>query len=189
MSQSNDEDPKEWARRAASDPLALQQFLNYVERLIHGKVFDALRDRHMAEDITQETLLTIVSRTNELGDLESPVGWCIRIGYYKAINYLRSPEGRLKITLPPKDLEAFVQAKAEVADEIVEDKLRQLLECFEELLITLPEKLRLVLQFMRADYRYQQIAEKLGIPLGTVKGRAATIRKRAQEMDCLDENV
>ena len=46
---------------------------------------------------------------------------------------------------------------------------------------SIPEEMKVPFQMFVAGFKYREIAEKLGLPMGTVKSRLFFIRKRLKE--------
>ena len=126
-----------------------------------------LRDYHRAEDATQQALVLIWRKLPKLSDPDKFEGWAYRIlvnaCYAEVRRGKRNPEG---LHLLETDA-ASIDSQLSVAD-------RDMLErAFERL--PAEQRAVLVLQYY-LDLGHPQIADVLGIPLGTVKSRAAAGR-------------
>lgn len=126
-----------------------------------------LRDYHRAEDATQQALVQIWRKLPKLSDPEKFEGWAYRIlvntCYAETRRGKRSPDG---LHLLDTDAAAG-DSQVSVADR----------DMLERAFARLPAEQRavLVLQYY-LDLGHPQIAEMLGIPLGTVKSRSAAGR-------------
>jgi len=127
-----------------------------------------LRDYHRAEDATQQALVQIWRKLPKLADPDKFEGWAYRIlvntCYAEARRGRRSPDG---LTLLETDAAAS-DSQLSVADR----------DMLERAFDRLPPEQRavLVLQYY-LDLGHPQIADMLGVPLGTVKSRASSGRQ------------
>jgi RNA polymerase sigma-70 factor (ECF subfamily) len=127
-----------------------------------------LRDYHRAEDATQQTLVQIWRKLPKLADPEKFDGWAYRI----LVNtcYAEARKSRRH----PDDLR-LLETDSSTGDSAVSVADRDALErAFDRLA---PEQRAvLVLQYY-LDLGHPQIADILGVPLGTVKSRASAGRQ------------
>jgi RNA polymerase sigma-70 factor (ECF subfamily) len=135
-----------------------------------------VRDRALAEDITQEAFISVFQ---EIGRLRTPGAfrtWLYRIVVSRATRLLRSEGGErrpLSLSLLPdrEGLNALDPATI-AADEVEVADLRRAIAA-------LPEELRLVvLLHYYAELPVAEVSKVLGIPAGTVKSRLYTARER-----------
>jgi RNA polymerase sigma-70 factor (ECF subfamily) len=127
-----------------------------------------LRDYHRAEDATQQTLVQIWRKLPKLADPDKFEGWSYRI----LVNtcYAEARKSRRH----PDDLRLLDTDRAS-ADSALSVADRDMLERgFERL--SPEQRAVLVLQYY-LDLGHPQIAEILGVPLGTVKSRASAARQ------------
>jgi RNA polymerase sigma-70 factor (ECF subfamily) len=127
-----------------------------------------LRDYHRAEDATQQTLVQIWRKLPNLSDPDKFDGWAYRI----LVNtcYAEARKGRRH----PDDLRLLETDRA-TRDSSVSVADRDALERAFDRLAT-EQRAVLVLQYY-LDLGHPQIAEILGVPLGTVKSRASAGRQ------------
>lgn len=118
-----------------------------------------------AEDVTQQTFLRAQRAITQLRDAERADRWLLRIARNEFLRVPRRPLARMEVDLPApsvaakEDAEEIAEALRELADEF---RLPLLLFYFEEL-------------------SYREIAEELGIPLGTVMSRLSRGRDYLRE--------
>jgi RNA polymerase sigma-70 factor (ECF subfamily) len=127
-----------------------------------------LRDYHRAEDATQQTLVQIWRKLPKLADPDKFEGWSYRI----LVNtcYAEARKSRRH----PDDLRLLDTDRAS-ADSALSVADRDMLErAFERL--SAEQRAVLVLQYY-LDLGHPQIAEILGVPLGTVKSRSSAARQ------------
>lgn len=127
-----------------------------------------LRDYHRAEDATQQTLVQIWHKLPKLSDPDKFDGWAYRI----LVNTCYAEARKSK--RHPDDLR-LLETDRTSADESLSVADRDMLErAFDRL--PAEQRAVLVLQYY-LDLGHPQIAEMLGVPLGTVKSRASSGRQ------------
>lgn len=134
--------------------------LAYATRLTGG-------DRHLAEDVVQETWLRAWKNadrlTEELGSIR---GWLRRIAHNVAIDQHRSRKARpTEVSLP----DPMLHNAATVADPA--DRINTRLDIADALDSLSPSHRSTVVQVYFEDHTTAKTATILGIPSGTVKSR------------------
>lgn len=127
-----------------------------------------------AEDLLQETFLQALRRMDRLSQAVSPRAWLFGIARHLALTAVR----RRRILSPlPENL-----AAPEPADDARLDRMRQAIA-------RLPDGQREPLELrLRDELTYQEIAEVLNIPVGTVRSRLHyVIRRLRDELAQADE--
>jgi len=165
-----------------------------------------LRDRHAAEDVFQETFLQIHQSLDSFDTDRSFRPWLFTIAANKARDHLRRHRRQPTLSLSasvPQDHDA--DAEQSFTDLLRDDlplpeqtaSEAEMSELVGSVVASLPDHLRevLVLAYFH-QFAYRQIAEMLGVPLGTVKSRLhaavgtfAEIWKSRFEMLGSQENV
>src|SRR5512133_600202 len=141
-----------------------------------------------AEDLTQEVFLK-VSQSLESFRCESSLStWVYRIATNAALDKLRSPSFQKKLAAESIDEAANdVEDKDIWSDELaplVEQQLvrKEMNDCIQGYIMKLPESYRTVLALGEAEeLSNKEIAEILGISLGTVKIRVHRAREKLKE--------
>jgi RNA polymerase sigma-70 factor (ECF subfamily) len=148
-------------RFAQGDPAAFEDLFHQFQGRVFGWIVRIVRDRGVAEDLTLETFWRIYrarSRFHPEGDFAP---WAYRIATNLALNHLRHrrPEDELPGELPDKG-SADPAVQHETGDRIQRAVRR------------LPAKLQVVVMLALVEERpYQEIADSLGVAVGTVKSR------------------
>ena len=145
------------------------------------------RDPAAAEDLSQEVFLRLWTRSAQWSGRGAAAGWLMRIATNLALNHLRSARRRPPRTLPPP---AAVDDDAGwPADESVVDPAEMLgrteaLERLRRSVDALPQAKRAVMRMVHEDEMdLADVAERLGIPVGTVKSRLHyAIRRIARDL-------
>ncbi|MEO8635973.1 MAG: RNA polymerase sigma factor [Gemmatimonadales bacterium] len=162
------------SRLIARDEQALVELVGFASPWLLGVALGMLSDRDEAEEVVHETF-TIVWRRVDLFDQESGrlLPWLLRIARNRAIDRLRA---RRRRTLKLRRLEAYGAPGERVAPAIEPDESARpgwhVHDTVHQALGTLPQEQHAVVDLAYFQGLTQsEIAEQLGIPLGTVKTR------------------
>lgn len=131
-------------------------------------------DRDEAADVTQETYLRAWERLDGLRDRGAATAWICRIARNVAHDRRRGWWSRVRAPLDAALAER--PAPAAGADEALEGAERA--AAVRRALARLPEKHRVVLLLREVEgMSYEQIADALGLPVGTVESRLHRARR------------
>jgi RNA polymerase sigma-70 factor (ECF subfamily) len=162
------------ARLIARDERALVELVELATPWLLGITQGMLSDRDEAEEVVQE-VFTIVWRRVDLFDRESGrlLPWLLRIARNRAIDRLR---GRRRRSLKLRRMEAYEVGGTGVTPAVEPDESARpgwhVHDAVHRALATLPGDQRAVVDLAYFEGLTQsEIAERLGIPLGTVKTR------------------
>jgi RNA polymerase sigma-70 factor (ECF subfamily) len=163
----------------SGDEAAFGVLVRRYQRSLHQFLYRFLTDAALAEDVFQETFLQVASSARQFNPQRALRPWLFTIAANKARDALRS-RARHKAT----DLDAAVDRAdadgAQFMDFLASDEPLppQRLEVLDtarlarEVVARMPSRLRMVLVLSYFQgLAYQEIAEILDIPLGTVKSR------------------
>jgi RNA polymerase sigma-70 factor, ECF subfamily len=161
----------------AGDPSAYEDLVRRYQRRVYAVAFRILRRHDAADDICQEAFLRGHAALDRF-DVARPFGpWIARIAANLAINERRSPRSREE-ELPeeyvlrspePGPLRALLEREA---GEMLERALAQL---------PLEQRAIFVLRTFE-DLSYQEIAEALDLPPGTVMSRLSRAREKLRAL-------
>jgi RNA polymerase sigma-70 factor (ECF subfamily) len=156
---------------------AYRELLGRYQRPVFSLVYRMVRDREQAEDIAQETFIKVFNNIERYDSRYKFSSWIFKIASNLAIDTLRKKE------LATVSIDG--SRHAETADEIESTRItvESRDENPEEALLAkeLGAELEQAIGALRAEYRtaillrhvegraYEEIAEVMGIPLGTVK--------------------
>lgn len=126
-----------------------------------------------AEDLTQETFCQAQQKIAQLRDVAAARGWLFSIVRNGYLHRLRSRKAAKTVSL---------DETAEPIDRWDADPLVIEPEKLQDVLNELPEAFRtpLVLYFFE-EFSYRQIAEQIGVPMGTVMSRLARAKAYLRE--------
>jgi RNA polymerase sigma factor (sigma-70 family) len=137
--------------------------------------FQTLGDPHLAEDAAQEAFLVAYRQLDQLRDPKAFPAWLKRI--------VISRSHRITRRRPPAaPLDDDVSVPEAGRDPAAEVERLELQETLHRAVKNLPEGERSVTElFYIVGYSQQEIAERLGLPLTTVKKRLQYARERLKE--------
>jgi RNA polymerase sigma-70 factor (ECF subfamily) len=156
------------------DASALGELYDRHHRLLFSLILRVLRDRGEAEDVLQEVFVRVWERAETYAPpLGGPSAWLVRIARNRAIDRLRSRQVRAHVseTIDSSPREARVAAPDPESMAQASESRRAILAALDALP---PEQRRLVDAAYFEGYTQAELAEKFGLPLGTVKTRIRT---------------
>jgi len=168
-------------RVADGDAQALEDVYKRTSAKLFGVCLRILNDRSEAEDVLQEVYITVWNKARlfEQGR-SSPITWLAALARNRAIDRLRSTGDR---TFAPAEaaLELPDQSLSAEGRLALSQEAAQLEHCLSELE---PEQAGAIRTAFFSGLTYDALAQKLGVPLGTVKG---WIRRSLMKLrTCLD---
>jgi RNA polymerase sigma-70 factor, ECF subfamily len=166
---------------AAGDRAAFAALYAQTAAQLFGVALRMLRQRDRAEDVLQESFVTIWRRARDYDPAKgAPMTWLITILRHRAIDALRrSARQPERLAEDEEVLLALVAGPADSADRGSE--LRALQNCLRELD---PGPRRAVLLVYAYGLTQEELAARLATPLGTVK---SWIRRSLERLKkCLD---
>ena len=131
-----------------------------------------------AEDLVQEAMYKILKNAKKFVTEHNFKGWAFTILKNIFINDYRRDAKRKQINdVTPNDY--FLNLTTLYSQETPETTIseKEILEVVE----LLPDELKIPFNYYLQGYQYQEIAEKIDIPLGTVKSRIYFARKKMQK--------
>lgn len=168
------------------DPEAFTQLVRRHEDAVFNMSYRMLSHREDARDICQEIFLTVFNRMREFrGDSQFGT-WIFRI----AVNRCRDELRRRKtvkhtrpVALDPDALDPDVLAPAREPSAEAVARGKELEVIVSDCIASLPDDLRemIVLRDVQ-DLTYDEIAQVLDVPLGTVRSRLSRARSQLAEL-------
>lgn len=154
------------------------------EGLVYNLTYRMTGSREEAADMAQEAFLRAYRSLASYNPEYKFTTWICKIASHACIDHLRRQRTR---SMPDEDLDRLADG-GESLSAHEEYERAETGRVIREALATLPEKYRtvLVLRYME-DMTYEDIAETLDIPLGTVKTHLRRARLLLQEKLSLSE--
>ncbi len=166
-------------RVAARDVRAFEALYDGYHRLVFGIGLRMLGDPALAEDLTQTVFMKIWTAPEAFRG-GSFVAWVSRVARNRALDVVRSRANRPNAEIPA-DIPAEASTDATVFARIDAQRVR-------DALLVLGEEQRTPIELgFFAGITHEEIAQRTGIPLGTIKTRIRTGLRRLRET--LDEAV
>ncbi|HJS48389.1 MAG TPA: sigma-70 family RNA polymerase sigma factor [Gemmatimonadales bacterium] len=156
---------------------AYRELIRRYERPVFSLVFRMVRDRELAEDLTQETFVKALNAVESYRPEFKFSSWIFKIANNAAIDHLRrrelqtlSLEGSPN-ALTPEAIEATaLQLRDRLENPLEELEARELGGQIEVAIARLRPEYRSCILLRHVEGRaYEEIAEMLDLPLGTVK--------------------
>lgn len=155
------------------DPDALSELLQSYQKRVYSVCYRMLRNVDEAADLTQDTLVRLVENLHKYDGRAKLSTWIIRIAMNACISHMRKTKVRKSVDQagPFEGSLVGVVNTAELSsdDRVEQQETHSLLD---KAMMSLDPDMRsvLVLRDMQG-LEYEQLAEALEIPVGTVKSR------------------
>jgi RNA polymerase sigma-70 factor (ECF subfamily) len=183
-SEKAEERDRDWVERTrAGDRSAFEAIVRCYQRRVYGLALRMTRRHEVADEITQEAFVRAYTHLDrfQLGRPLAP--WLLRITMNLTLNHLSSGPVRREETVPDPELSAPPRPTP-----IEGEPLRSLLSAefqhaFEGAVERLPPEQKAVFVLkVQEEMRYEEIADTLGISLGTVMSRLSRARAKLKTM-------
>jgi len=160
-----------------ADENALGELYDRYGRVAYGLALRIVRDRSLAEDAVQEGFLAVWRSAGAfLAEQGKPSTWILTLVHRRAVDLVRREERRRADPLGDTE-----QPTGEATDE--EAWLRAQRQVVQEALRKLPPDQREAIELAYyGGFTQSELAERLGLPLGTIKSRMFTGLKRLREL-------
>jgi RNA polymerase sigma-70 factor (ECF subfamily) len=190
LSAATDQEVVELARKA--EERAYRELLRRYQRPVFSLIYRMVRDRELAEDLSQETFVKVLNALDRYRPEYKFSSWVFKIANNAAIDHLRrkeldtlSFEGGPDATTPER-VEATALQLGDLAESPLDElEARELGSTIERAISRLRPEYRSCIILRHVEGRpYDEIAVILKLPLGTVK--TYIHRARAELRECLD---
>lgn len=161
----NQKDAKSWEKLYTSYYAALCSYVNEI-----------VKDADTAEDIVQDTLIRVWKSDRKFPDIKDLTWYLYRAAYNNAISHLRTANTHQDI-LRKIDMTEEEMPEEQFVLTVQEELIRQLYVHIENL----PEKRKKILLLSIQGYSGNEIADKLGISINTIKTQKSRALKYLRE--------
>lgn len=145
--------------------------LRFVQRYV--------RNAEDAEDVVQNTFMEAIRCAGQFSGLSKPSTWLFGIALNLARNQVRRKYAEMCEPLDEAVIDQIVDPNADPAYLI---ELRQIADKVEGLLSNLPHDIRVTFEaVLDKECTYEEAAEQLHIPVGTVRSRVSRVRSAVRE--------
>ena len=135
---------------------------------LHRFAYKLTSDRESANDLVQDCVLQALDNHEKFTHAKNLKGWMFTIMRNIFVNNYRRTVREMNLI----DDTYSINQRFEFAYD-----MKQLYRVIH----SIPEDMKVPFQMFVAGFKYREIAEKLGLPMGTVKSRLFFIRKRLKE--------
>ena len=177
-------------RYLSGDRSAISQLIDRHSTRVRDYIRMMVRDRDVADDILQETLIKVVRVIDEgrYADTGKFLSWVLRIAHNQVIDYFRSQKGSRTVSEAEAGYNVlgtlrFAERTVEdrMVDEQIEADVRRLIDCLPE------EQREVVVMRYYAGMSFQEIADQTEVSINTALGRMRyaliNLRKMIKEND------
>lgn len=167
-------------RLQARDPQAMSDLYDRYGRITYTLILRIVRDQHLAEDLVQESFLRVWNRMEGFDADRGALGaWVLAVARNRAIDYIRSVEGRMNrnayelVEMENPSLLANLEREILSADQV-----RRIRVAVEKL--SANQKQVIELAYFEG-LSQTEMSERLKQPLGTVKTWVRTALKNLRD--------
>ena len=145
---------------------------------LHRFAYKLTADRDSAHDLVQDCVLQALDNHEKFTHAKNLKGWMYTIMRNIFVNNYRRAAREMNIIDDSYSIHQQSLIEDEDADRFESSyDMKQLYR----IIHSIPEDMKVPFQMFVAGFKYREIAEKLGVPMGTVKSRLFFIRKRLKE--------
>ncbi|MCD8492842.1 MAG: sigma-70 family RNA polymerase sigma factor [Geovibrio sp.] len=162
---------------AASYELLIRKY----QSKLFSTVLHMVKNRELAEDIVQESFLRAFRKLDTLNNRSQFYPWIKRIALNMALNHFEKEKRVLDVETEDDESSFFENiSSGESPEELtLKEEMKRYVRMFVD---SLPDRLRVVIILREVeDMSYEEIAEMLNIPLGTVRSRLFNARNIIKE--------
>ncbi len=166
-------DEADWIRAAqAGDRTAFARLVDRYWDRLYRWLYRLTRDRHAAEDLTQETFLKALAAVRSFRPGSNFRAWVFRIGHNNFVN-LKRADRRVKVALPDETAQPEVGGAESTAEN------RESLEIVGKAVAALPPDFRAALLLrVEEGLSFRDVAKVLGTTEETARWRVFKARQK-----------
>jgi len=153
-------------RAQSGDREALDALLSSVQEPLYRYALSLVGERHLAEDVLQETFIRVYRKLGWLREPRLFRAWAYRVASREAFRHLRRERGRAAQAWDEEELKAAAAPPAR--EELEPELLARLRDSVAELS---PASRAVIILYYLHEMSLEETAAVLDLPLGTVKSR------------------
>lgn len=165
------------ARAREGRETAFRELIGRYERPVFSLIYRLVRDRERAEDLSQDTFIKVLNALNRYDPSYKFSSWIFKIAHNTALDHLRKKEPATLSLEGSPHAETAAEAEASSISVSSDDPSpedyaanRELSGVLEEAVGRLRPEYKTAIVLCHMEGRpYEEIAEIMGVPLGTVK--------------------
>jgi len=158
--------------------LEFQAQFDQFTKILQGFAYNLTKNREEAKDLYQETAFRALSNRDKFIPGTNLKAWLLTIMKNIFINNYRK-KVKANTIIDSTDNQFLINSGANVVENGAESQI--LIDEITAMIDKLDDSLRVPFEMHRVGYKYQEIADKLRLPLGTVKSRIFFARKELKE--------
>jgi len=146
--------------------------------VLNSVAYNLTKNREEAQDLYQETAYRAISNSDKFRPGTNLKAWLLTIMKNIFINNYRK-QSKKKTIIDETDNLYYINSGSNVIKNQAESNI--MMDELEDMIESLDESLRVPFEMHYVGYKYQEIADKLRLPLGTVKSRIFFARKALKQ--------
>lgn len=152
------------------DLAAFEPLVARTQRSAYRLGYSVAQDHHLCQDAVQDAYISVLQNIRQLRDPSTFTTWFTRIVVNRCKKLLKQKR--------PQSLDEVVEQGQGPSTDGLEEKAGRRLQ-LKKAILRLTDTDRTILALREVQgYTYEEIAEMLDIPMGTVKSRVANARRR-----------
>ena len=155
------------------DKIWLKNYFLEYKNLVYRVAVSIIKDAQLAEDIVQEVFVTLYCKADHIQDINKIKPWLVKTTVNRAIDFTRKSK---RVVILGDDFFEQLQDKTSADPASDMDKRELSLEIHKTMDMLPPEMKALVFLYYFLEIPQKEIAEDLGLAIGTVKTRLRRAR-------------
>ena len=172
-----------------SDERAARELVDRFQRPVFSLVYRMVRDRELAEDLTQEVFVRTFNNLQRYDRSYKFSSWLFKIAYNLTVDYLRkkrvktiSIHGSPDAVTPERQEATSLALESDTESPAAMTESKELAGYLEEAIAKLRPEYRTAILLRHVEGRaYEEIADIMDVPLGTVKTYIFRARRELRE--------
>ncbi len=172
-----------------SDERAARELVDRFQRPVFSLVYRMVRDRELAEDLTQEVFVRTFNNLQRYDRSYKFSSWLFKIAYNLTVDYLRkkrvktiSIHGSPDAVTPERQEATSLALESDTESPAAMTESKELAGYLEEAIGKLRPEYRTAILLRHVEGRaYEEIADIMDVPLGTVKTYIFRARRELRE--------